>query len=87
MLRAQRQAVYLVRKGNKEMVVEHYRTPDGRSFIVIHKSLEGSYETSDGDVKEWRLLELEDFKEVKDTPVDFETLPPEIRKAVSLIHR
>ncbi|PUA33602.1 MAG: hypothetical protein B7O98_04075 [Zestosphaera tikiterensis] len=87
MLKAQRQAIYLVRKGVEEIVVEHYRTPDGKSFVVVHKSLEGSYETSEGDVKEWKLLELEDFKEVKDAAVDFETLPPEIRKAVSLVYR
>ncbi len=86
MLKAQRQSIYHVRKGEERVVVEHYRTPDGKSFVVVHKTLKGSYAIGDEE-KEWDLLELSDFKEVKDTEVDYETLPPEIRKAISEVYR
>jgi len=85
-LKAQRQSIYHVRKGGERVVVEHYRTPDGKSFVVVHKTLKGSYTIGDEE-KEWDLLELSDFKEVKDTEVDYETLPPEIRKAISEVYR
>ncbi len=86
MLKAQRQSVYLVRKSGERVVVEHYRTPDGKVFIVVHKTLKGSYTAGD-EVKEWDLLELSDFKEVKDSEVDYTTLPPEVRSAISDIYR
>lgn len=86
MLRAQRQSIYLARKSGERVVVEHYRTPDGKVFVVVHKTLKGSYTAGDEE-KEWDLLELSDFKEVKDAEVDYVTLPPEVRKAISEIYR
>ncbi|MEO3993620.1 MAG: hypothetical protein QN229_04915 [Desulfurococcaceae archaeon TW002] len=86
MLKAQRQSVYHVKKGEERIVVEHYRTPDGKSFVVVHKTLKGSYVVGEEE-KEWNLLELSAFKEVKDTEVEYETLPPEIRKAISEVYR
>jgi len=85
-LKAQRQSIYRVRKGGESVVVEHYRTPDGKSFVVVHKTLKGSYKLGEEE-EEWDLLELSDFKEVKDTEVDYEALPPEIRKAISEVYR
>lgn len=86
MLKAQRQSIYHVKKGKERVVVEHYRTPDGKSFVVVHKTLKGSYPAGEEE-KEWNLLELSDFKEVKDAVVEYETLPPEIRKAISEVYR
>lgn len=86
MLKAQRQSIYHVKKGKERVIVEHYRTPDGKSFVVVHKTLKGSYPVGEEE-KEWDLLELSDFKEVKDTVVEYETLPPEIRKAISEVYR
>ncbi|MEM2075524.1 MAG: hypothetical protein QW705_05670 [Zestosphaera sp.] len=86
MLRAQRQSIYLVRKGGEKVVVEHFRTPDGKSFVVVHKTLKGSYRVGEEE-KEWDLLGLGGFEGVKEAEVDYATLPPEIRKAVSEVYR
>lgn len=86
MLRAQRQSIYLVKKGGERVVVEHFRTPEGKSFVVVHKTLKGSYRAGEEE-KEWDLLELSGFESVKGAEVDYATLPPEIRKAVSEVYR
>jgi len=78
--------VYLVRKGGREFVVEILRTPDGKAFVSVHFTLGGAYPLGE-EVKEWDLLELSSFKEVKDTPTDYESLPPDVRRAISELFR
>ncbi len=87
MLKALREAVYNVRRGREEMVIELMRTPGGKSYVVIHKTLRGAYEAGEGEKKEWDLLEKEGFKEVKDSQIEYKTLSPEIRKAISSAFR
>ena len=86
MLRASRESVYHVVKGSREFVVEVLRTPEGKSFVAIHMSLFGKYSLGDEE-KEWDLLELEPFRAVKDTKVEYPSLPPEVRKALSILFK
>ncbi len=84
MLKATKEEAYLVRKGNDLMLVEVLRTPDGKTFVAIHKTFKGVYtRKGEEEPKEWDLLELDEFKGLKDSEVDYKTLPTDIRKAVS----
>ncbi len=86
MLRAIRESVYHVTKGSREFVVEVLRTPEGKSFVAVHMSLNGRYRVGDEE-KEWNLLELEPFRAVKDTKVEYVSLPPEVRRAISVLFK
>ena len=86
-LKAAREAIYNVRRGREQLVVELLRTPEGKTFVSIHKTLRGAYKTGEGEKKEWDLFEREGFKEVKESEVEYETLPPEVRKAISSAFR
>ncbi len=83
MLRATKEEAYLVRKGNDLMLVEVLRTPDGKAFVAIHKTFKGVYTRKEEEPKEWNLLELDEFKGLKDSEVDYKTLPTDIRRAIS----
>ena len=87
MLKATREAIYNVRKGREQLVVELLRSPEGKTFISIHKTLRGAYKTEENESKEWDLFEREGFKEVKESEVEYKTLSPEIRKAISSAFR
>jgi len=87
MLKAIVEAVYLAKKGREEILVEVLRTPSGKSFVALHKNFEGKYITEEGDVKEWDIFELEGFKDVKDSPVEYESLPVDVRRAISSAFR
>jgi len=87
MLKAIVEAVYLAKKGRDEILVEVLRTPGGKSFVAVHRNFWGRYITEDGDVKEWDIFELENFKDVKDSPVEYKTLPVDVRKAISSAFR
>lgn len=84
MLKASRDAIYYVSKGGKEFIVEVLRTPDGKSFVALHMTFSGRYRRGDEE-KEWDLLELEQFKEVKDVKVDYMSLPPDVRRAIAMV--
>jgi len=84
MLKAIREAVYLVEKSGKSLVLEILRTPEGKSFLVIHQTLKGSYvKGEEGEVKSWDLLELDAFKDVKDKKINYNDLPVDVRRALS----
>ncbi len=82
MLKAVREEVYNVRRGREQLVVEILRTPDGKTFVAIHKTLGGAYYLGD-EKKEWDIFEREGFKEVKDSEVDYKSLSPDVRKAIA----
>ena len=84
MLKASRDAVYYVSKGDREFIVEVLRTPDGKSFVALHMTFNGRYRKGEEE-KEWNLLELEQFREVKDVKVDYMSLPPDVRRAISML--
>ena len=86
MLKANREGMYYVVKGNKELVIEVLRTPDGKSFAAIHMTFEGRYKIGDEE-KDWYLFDLGDFKAVKDTKLDYKSLPPDVRRAVTEVFR
>ncbi len=83
MLRATKEAAYLVRKGLELMVVEVLRTPDGKAFVAVHKTFNGSYRLKKEESKKWDLLELDEFKNLKDSEVDYKSLPADVRNAIS----
>ncbi len=87
MLKAIREAVYYVKRGRERLVVEVLRTPGGKSFVAIHKTLNGVYRTGEDEVKEWDIFEREGFKDIKDSEVNYEALPVNVRKAVSSAFR
>ncbi|HDN75948.1 MAG TPA: hypothetical protein ENG05_02340, partial [Acidilobales archaeon] len=82
MLKARRDAVYHVTKSGRELLVEVLRTSDGKTFVAVHMTFNGKYKVGDEE-KEWNLLDLEEFKEVKDVKVDYTTLPPDVRRAIT----
>jgi len=83
-LKAIREAVYLVEKSSKPLVLEILRTPEGKSFLVIHQTLKGSYvKGEEGEEKTWDLFELDAFKDVKDRKIDYNELPVDVRRALS----
>ncbi len=84
MLKATREAVYLVEKSGKSLVLEILRTPEGKSFLVVHQTLRGSYARGEeGEVKGWDLLELDAFKDIKDKKINYDDLPVDVRRALS----
>ena len=84
MLKAVREAVYFIEKGGKPLLLEILRTPEGKSFLVVHQTLRGSYvKGEEGEVKSWDLFELEAFKDVKDKKINYSDLPVDVRKALS----
>jgi len=84
MLKAIREAVYFVEKGGKSLVLEILRTPEGKSFLVVHQTLSGSYVKEEGSETEtWDLLELDAFKDVKDSKISYEELPVDVRRTLS----
>jgi len=86
-LKATREEIYNVRRGGEQLIIELLQTPGGKGYVVIHKTLKGAYKTEEGEEKEWDLLEKEGFKEIKDSEVDYKTLSPDIRKAISSAFR
>ncbi|OYT46810.1 MAG: hypothetical protein B6U85_07020 [Desulfurococcales archaeon ex4484_42] len=86
MLKASRDAVYYVGKGGREFIVEVLRTPDGKAFVALHMTFNGKYEKGEEE-KEWNLLELEQFREIRDVKVDYMSLPPDVRRAISMVLR
>ena len=86
MLKANREAIYYVEKRNREFIVEVLRTPDGKSFIAVHMTFQGKYLRGEEE-REWNLLELEHFNDLKNAKIDYMTLPPDIRRALSKVFR
>jgi len=83
MLKAIREAVYFVEKGGKSLVLEILRTPEGKSFLVVHQTLSGTYLKEEGEKETWDLLELDAFKDVRDSKIVYEELPVDVRRALS----
>ncbi len=88
MLRATREAAYLVRKGFELLLVEVLRTSDGKAFVAIHRTFKGKYvRKGEEEPKEWDILELDEFRNLKDSEVDYKTLPADVRRAISSAFR
>lgn len=84
MLKATREAVYLTEKGGKQLILEILRTPEGKSFLVVHQTLGGSYmRGEEGEVRKWDIFDLELFKDVKDKKVSYDSLPTDVRRVLS----
>jgi hypothetical protein len=68
---------YIVKKGDKKVVVELCRSQDGRLFVVPMYITKHVYVTPDGSEKEWEY----DVKDAEE--VDYMSLPQNIRDALS----
>ncbi|MCI4436471.1 MAG: hypothetical protein JHC33_06640 [Ignisphaera sp.] len=68
---------YIVNKGDKKIVVELCRTPDGKLFAVPMLVTKHIYTMPDGSKKEWEY----DTREAEE--VDYMSLPKNIREALS----
>ncbi|MCC6045257.1 MAG: hypothetical protein LM572_00540 [Ignisphaera sp.] len=68
---------YIVKKGNRRIVVELCRSQDGKLFVVPMYVIKHAYAASDGSEKEWEY----DTKGAEE--VDYMALPQNIREALS----
>lgn len=71
---------YIVKKKNKEVVVELCRTNDGKLFVVPILVTKHVYETAEGEQKEWNY----DLSKAEE--VDYMSLPQNIREALSKLY-
>lgn len=71
---------YIVKKGDKRIVVELCRSQDGRLFAVPILITKHVYTTPDGTEKEWEYPE----KEAEE--IDYMSLPKNVREALSKIN-
>lgn len=72
--------VYVIKKGDKQVVVELCRTVDGKLFIVPIEKLTHVYTTKDGEEKEWT------YDTSKAEEIDYMSLPQNIRETISRLH-
>lgn len=72
--------IYMVKKGDKKFVVELCRTNDGKLFVVPILTTKHTYETVDGEEKEWS------YDTAKAEEVDYISLPQNVREALSRLH-
>ncbi|MEM2528236.1 MAG: hypothetical protein QXG40_02440 [Ignisphaera sp.] len=79
MIKVTIEKVYLVKKGNKRIVVELCRSEDGKLFVVPIYTTKHTYVLPDGNEKEW------EYNVAKAEEIDFVSLPPNIREALSNI--
>ncbi|MCS7112090.1 MAG: hypothetical protein N3D82_04045 [Ignisphaera sp.] len=79
MIKVTIEKVYLVKKGDKKIVVELCRSSDGKLFVVPIYTTKHVYTLPDGSEKEW------EYGTTKAEEVDFMSLPPNIREALSAI--
>ena len=79
MLKTEVEKVYIVKKGNKKLILELHRSSDGKLFVVPIYTLKHVYETKDGNVKEW------EYDSSKAEEIDYMSLPKNIREAISRI--
>ncbi len=79
MIKVTIEKIYLVKKGNKKIVVELCRSSDGKLFIVPIYVTKHVYVLSDGSEKEW------EYNTAKAEEIDFISLPPNVREALSYI--
>lgn len=77
MLNTTVEKIYIVKKGDKRVIVELCRTSNGRLFVVPILATKHVYETSDGEKKEWS------YDESKAEEIDYMSLPQNIREALS----
>ena len=76
MIKANLEKKYLVNKKGKDILVEVYRSVDGKTFVVIENMLKHTFEKK-GEELEWENI-IKDAEEV-----DYDQLPREVRKAIS----
>ncbi len=77
MIRTEVEHVYIVKKGDKKLVIELHRSQDGKLFVVPIYTLKHKYETKDGAVREW------EYDLSKAEEIDYMALPRNIREALS----
>ncbi len=77
MLKSEIEKVYIVKKGNKKLVIELHRTEDGKLFVVPVYTLKHKYETKEGSEKEW------EYDTSKAEEINYMDLPKNIREALS----
>ncbi|MCC6015544.1 MAG: hypothetical protein LM582_00665 [Desulfurococcaceae archaeon] len=68
---------YVVKKGDKSIIVELCRTSDGKLFIVPILTTRHVYEIAEGEQKEWN------YDVSKSEEIDYMSLPQNIREALS----
>ena len=73
MLKASRERVYLVNKGEDKLLVEILRTPEGKTFVVLQKTMKVTYSKEEGEKEEVDLLEKEWAKDAEE--IEYENLP------------
>ncbi len=69
--------IYLVKDGSSRYLVEVIRSMGGRLYIALHKDMVAKYAKGD-EVKEWS------YDVGRAEEVEFEALPANIRRAISL---
>lgn len=69
--------IYVVKKGDKKIVVELCRTSDGKLFVVPMLITRHVYEVEEGEEKEWNY----DISKAEE--IDYMSLPQNIREALS----
>jgi len=68
---------YIVKKGDKRVVIELCRSQDGKMFVVPMYITKHVYVASDGSEKEWEY----DAKDAEE--IDYMALPQNVREALS----
>uniref|UniRef100_A0A7C5UZK6 Uncharacterized protein n=1 Tax=Ignisphaera aggregans TaxID=334771 RepID=A0A7C5UZK6_9CREN len=79
MLKVSVEKIYLVKKGDRKIIVELCRSSDGKLFVVPIYVTRHVYTLPDGSEKEW------EYDESKAEEIEFMSLPPNIREALSKI--
>lgn len=79
MIRVTIEKVYIVRKGERRIIVELCRSSDGKLFVVPMYTTKHTYTLPDGSEKEW------EYSTSNAEEVDFMSLPPNVREALSAI--
>lgn len=77
MLSASVEKIYVVKKGNKKVVVELCRASNGMLFVVPLITTKHVYKTSDDEEKEWN------YDTSKAEEIEYMSLPRNIREALS----
>jgi len=75
-IRTEREKVYLVKKGGKQLLVELHRDASGRLFVVPMYATKHVYEKGE-DVREWSY----DLSKAEE--IDYMSLPRNVREALS----
>ncbi|MEM2443934.1 MAG: hypothetical protein QXK56_01625 [Sulfolobales archaeon] len=77
MIRTEVEKAFTVKSGSKKHLIEVNRSYLGKAYVVVHEDLNIKYLKGD-EVKEWS------HDASKSEEVEFKSLPPHIRKAISL---